>query len=113
MIFRLITIAAVLSLVIAGSAAAKPYDPERSAPQNSLGPCPGVCPGGCVKQDKQIKHSRLDRLERREARIHRRMARQHIRDMRQHEMFGGPGMAPPMGMAPGPEMRKEMMQRRQ
>ncbi len=112
MSFRIIAVAAASSLVFAGLLAAKPYDPERSAPQSGFAQCREICQGGCMSFDKQINNKQMIRQHRHEMRMQRRMARQHMRELRHERLFGGPGMAPGGPMAPGPEMRRQMMERR-
>ncbi len=106
--YRVIGLAVLGGLLLASSVLAKPYDPERSAPQGD-NQWRGQCGNGpCMHQQEMMKHRQMARELRHEARMHRRMARMHARGCCPEQFGPGMGFGGPMG----PEMRHEMRRER-
>lgn len=127
--YRVIGLAVLGGLLLASSVLAKPYDPERSAPQGDnlwRGQCGN---GPCMHQQEMMKHRRMARMHARgccpeqfgpgmgfngpmgpEMRHEMRRERRHAM---QQEMFGTPGMNPDFPMGPPPFARERMQLRQE
>ena len=127
--YRVIGLTILSGLLLAGSVLAKPYDPERSAPQKDYKPRREFSDSERMHFQKHRMHKQMTRQHRHKAMRHHEMAmmhkrefrherfgpdmrREHRREMR-HEMFGGPGMNPDFPKGPPPFARERMQLRQE
>lgn len=92
----------ILSIFVsAASLFAKPYDPERSAPQSDYKPRKEFSQQERMHMRKSMKHRMLAREFRHEAMKHRDMARMHRRELRRDNCPQG------FDCPVGPQMQRE------
>lgn len=100
---RVISLAILSILVLAASLLAKPYDPERSAPQGDYKNRKELAPQERMHMRKHMKHKMMAKEFRHEAMRHREMARMHKRELM------GDNCPQGFDCPNGPQMRRERM----